>query len=313
VSDERGDAWKAFIASPYVCDGLRRDMQPYLVNRPAVASHERLAFPHPDSLKRAALLADRIYVPCWTPEYALEGIPVDVTFGDPALDHVTAEAAWMYAEVDWPWKLDDPHAKVRELLDIYLRKPLVQYRDRFPRTSIVPINYDVGSAVLPGGNDHAYQAVLGNIPVVLEEQLSWEQVLAFREDSEAKRKFRDLHLWIGGLNVESERQATDLIAQKIDDYRYAIKKHGLSTWVHGISSFVSLGSLVPAAGGFAASAANLSSAWGAALGGALAVAGASAWVAKRLMDKQDVARGEHREIAYLYDLQNIARDGTRPA
>jgi hypothetical protein len=313
VSVERDDGWKAFIASPYVCDGLRRNLQPYLLDRPAVASHERLAFPHPNSMKRAALLADRIYLPCWTPEYALEGIPPEVTFGDPALDHQTAEAAWMYVEVDWPWKLDDPHAKVRALLDIYLRQPLVQYRERFPRTSIVPINYDVGTPVLPGGSDDAYQAVLGNIPVVLEEQLSWEQVLAFRQDPEAKRKFRDLHVWITSLNVESERQATDLIAQKIDDYRYAIKKHGLSTWIQGISSFVSLGSLVPAAGGLAASAAHLSSAWGAALGGALAVAGASAWVAKRLLDRQDVARGEHREIAYLYDLQNAARDDARSA
>jgi hypothetical protein len=310
VSDERDEGWKAFIASPYICDAFKRHPQPYLVNRPAIASHERLAFPHPDSMKRAALLADRIYLPCWTPEYAREGVPTEVTFGDPALDHATAEAAWMYVEVDWPWKLDDPQDKVRWLLDIYLRKPLVQYRERFPRTNIVPINYDVGTPVLPGGNEDAYQAVLGNIPVVIEDQLSWDQVLAFRQDPEARRKFRDLHVWIDSLSVESERQATDLIAQKIDDYRYAIKKHGLSTWVQGISSFVSLGSLVPAAGGLAANAANLSTAWGAALGGALAVAGASAWVAKRLMDKDDIARGEHREIAYLYDLQNISRDVT---
>jgi hypothetical protein len=31
----------------------------------------------------------------------------DLTFGDPSLDHETAEKAWMYAEADFPWKLDD--------------------------------------------------------------------------------------------------------------------------------------------------------------------------------------------------------------
>lgn len=300
------ESWKSFIVSPYVCDALKREPQEYLAARPPIASTERLAFPHPNSLKRSALLVDRIYLPSWTPAWADNDIPLDLTFGDPSLDHETAEKSWMYVEVDFPWKLDDPVAKVHHLLEIYLRGPLLLYRASHPRASIVPINYDVGTAVLPSGTDEVYQGVLHNLPVVLEDALTWSHVVEFRQDPEARRKFRDLHLWLESLDGRSERQAADLIGQKIEDYRWAIKKHGLATAIQGISSFVSLGAIVPAAGGFAAEAARISPAWGAAVGGALAVAGASAWVGKRLLDRQDAVRGAHREVAYLFDVQNLA-------
>ena len=305
------EPWRSFICSSFVCtDSDRgRDILPLLAKRPPVGPNERLAFPHPNSLKRAALLVDRIYLPSWTSPDRLDEVPIELTFGDPLSDQQTVNESATYAEVDWPWKIDDPQRKEQEFLDIFLRQPLVKYRTRFPHASIVPINYDAGSAVLPAGAHDAYQGVLNNVPVVIEESLSWRQVLDFRKDPEARRQFRDLHVWMDGLAAPSEQQATDLIAQKLDDYRWATKKHGLSTWVQAISAFVSLGAVIPSAGGLAAQAVLLNPVWGVAAGGALAVAGATAWVAKRMLGLEDMKRGAHREVAYLYHLQRLG-DGT---
>ena len=297
-------SWEQFLCSPYVSD-LATKSHDFLANRPPVANNERLAFPHPNSVKRAALLVDRIYLPCFAP-YTFKDMPYELTFGDPVVDQRTWEATWILPEIDHP---KGPVATWHHFyLTHYLREPLSRYRAAFPQASIVPINYDAGSAVLPFGNQHVYQGVLNNVPVVLETELTWEQVVEFREDQEARRKYRDLHLWLEhDTEFNSERHATDVIAQKLEDYRWAIKKHGLKTMVEAISSFVSLGAFVPPAGGAAAAAMGLTPIAGALAGGALAVAGATAWIAKRRLDVEDVKRGANREVAYLYSLQALAK------
>lgn len=54
--------------------------------------------------------------------------------------------------------------------------------------------------------------------------------MEFRRDAEATGKYRDLRLWLqDGISGQSVAHATDIIDQKIDDYSWAIRKHGLST------------------------------------------------------------------------------------
>ena len=91
--------WPSFISSPYVSDHtLKQTWSTHLLQRPPVREGERLAFPHPHSFKRAALLADRIYVPCWAKAWKLEKIPIEITFGDPALDEETFDKTCIMAE-----------------------------------------------------------------------------------------------------------------------------------------------------------------------------------------------------------------------
>src|SRR4051812_23383503 len=104
--------WKSFIYSPYVANVTHSGrMHDRLVDRPAITSNERLAFPHPNSLKRAAPLVDRIYMPCFADADHLEGLPLELTFGDQKLDYDFYSSAWQYNEVDWPWKIPDPQEK----------------------------------------------------------------------------------------------------------------------------------------------------------------------------------------------------------
>ncbi len=295
-----------FIFWPYVSSYTNFHPVKHLVDRPPLLPNERLAFPHPDSIKRATLLADRIYFPCYSSH--LDDIPVDLTYGDRRIDQLTAKETSTYAEVGWPFKIKDPKKKEEEFLRIFLKGPISAYRNTFPKASIFPINYEVGSSVVPCGKSHAIQGALNNIPTVIEQELQWEQILEFRKDSEAKRKYRDLHLWLEiKKDVTSPLHVTDLISQKIEDYQWAIKKHGLKTKIEAISSMLSLGSVIPTAGGFTAKAIEMNPFWGAIAGGILAVGGATVWIAKRSLELEDLKRGQHSEIAYLYDIKKLVR------
>jgi hypothetical protein len=70
------------------------------------------------------------------------------------------------------------------------------------------------------GERIAYEAALNNLPIVSASTASWDQILEFRRDSDASRKYRDLRLWLrAGLSSQSIEQATEIIGQKIEDYR----------------------------------------------------------------------------------------------
>jgi hypothetical protein len=79
----------------------------------------------------------------------------------------------------------------------------------------------------------------------------------------------------------------------------------MRTSVEAVSSFISLSAAVPAPGGLAAEAMRLEPVWGAVAGGVLAVMGATAWVTKRLLELKDIKRGQHREVACLYEIQKL--------
>jgi hypothetical protein len=155
-------------------------------------------------------------------------------------------------------------------------------------------------------NDVGITAALEQIPVAIDSELSWEQVADFRRDSEAQRKYRELHFWLEhGMNAKSKSHATDIIEQKIGDYRWAIRKHGIKTRIEVISSIFALSSIVPTAGGIVSNAAAHDPLYGALAGGGLVIAGVTAWAAKRNLELEDIKRGPNREVAYLYELQKL--------
>lgn len=58
--------------------------------------------------------------------------------------------------------------------------------------------------------------------------MSWEQILEFRQDRGASRKYRNIRLWLrDGLHAETITEASELVEKKIEDYEWAIRKHGL--------------------------------------------------------------------------------------
>lgn len=146
------------------------------------------------------------------------------------------------------------------------------------------------------------QASLSAMPVAIETELDWNQVREFRSDPDAKRKYRDLHLWLeASLIATSERQAREIIEQKLSDYGWAIKKHGIKTQNEVLTGIFGIGTLVSGIGGVATTAAAISPVYGALAGAGIATAGIIAWMRKRQYELEDIKRGEQREVAYLYE------------
>lgn len=78
------------------------------------------------------------------------------------------------------------------------------------------------------------------IPTVVESQLTWEQVLEVRKDRESIEKLARLRRWF---TIDLARKGSDeiraTVEKKLDDYQYALKKHGVQTSLGGVTSMLS--------------------------------------------------------------------------
>ena len=150
----------------------------------------------------------------------------------------------------------------------------------------------------------AYEGALNNIPLVSAVRISWEQIIDFRSDPEASRKYRDLRLWFRtGLGADSVQHATDIIGQKIEDYRWAIKKHGFETSLGALKQLFDWKESGPAlaAGGVGA---ILSGPIGASIASGLVIAAKiGAFLCERKLASSEILRGPDRAVAILYDAQ----------
>lgn len=191
--------------------------------------------------------------------------------------------------------------------DAYLAELARIFRVQGAAAAAVDLEYP-GVLLTPSTPPSAFgiSGALRCIPVAIERELSWKLVHEFRRDEEARQKYRDLHLWLEhGLAAESEQHAADMIGQKFDDYRWAIRKHGLTTKLEAISSILASGALLPATSRAVSELATVDGRVAALVGAAFAALGITAWVGKRAVDLENLKRGENREIAYLYEVTKL--------
>jgi hypothetical protein len=140
------------------------------------------------------------------------------------------------------------------------------------------------------------------IPVIDEGKLAWEQVIEFRQDKEARQKLLRLRRWF---NLElanmSENRIKDTISKRLDDYKWALQKHGIETLIGGFTSvatFFSGPQLI----------AMLSASPLAIAGGGVAVgAGALVWITNKYIQKLEIERSE---VAYIYEVNKFGNPRT---
>ncbi len=91
----------------------------------------------------------------------------------------------------------------------------------------------------------AYEVCISNLPVIVEERLKWKQVLEMRNDKESIKKIHRFRRWVD-LELEGKSQAEiiELLEAAIDDYKYALKKHGVMTAIGGITTVLSSSSAI---------------------------------------------------------------------
>lgn len=84
-----------------------------------------------------------------------------------------------------------------------------------------------------------------DFPLVKEEELSWEQVLDFRNDCERIIQLKKFTNWSGKfLKDKTPEQTREILEEELDKYKMALKEHGVKTTISAFSTVVSSASAV---------------------------------------------------------------------
>jgi len=253
-----------------------------------------------ENYKAAALLFDRICVIPDDEDRPKVDIPIELTFGFKKANIRIKEL--MLAEAKNFKSKKDMNGKI---VDIALKYIAEAYREF--GLNVIPTygKYSSFMHEFSGGTQLAFEAALNNINIVNAENLSWDHIIEFRQDSESLRKYRDLKIWFQqGINASSVSEATDIIAAKIDNYEWALKKHGMETLKGALTMLLDYKNA-----GISASAITggtvLAGSLGGAIAGGLVIAGqTTAWLMERHIQKKEIIRGNDKEIAFIYDINN---------
>lgn len=160
------------------------------------------------------------------------------------------------------------------------------------------------------GQTSVVVAVLDALDVVDEAQAEWSQILEFRRDDEAKRKYRRFIRWLDVQMVgKTERQIAETIEERLDDYRWALRKHGLKTVSGLIESSISESSIVAAAATAVGAAYASGSLLAALLGLTIPGLKMTAECIKLRIAREEVQRGPGSEVAFVHEVDKRLRSG----
>ncbi len=229
--------------------------------------------------KRAALLFDHVVLCGY-------GFPEDHKELPAFVDYVSDPRI----QVDFPGFAD-------EYVGIYKKTG-------YHRGSLIPVypSQQQFDHDFPTGQAIGRIAAIKNLPVIVEEKASWEQIQEFRCDKKALKKYRDFRYWLqDGLNARSLQEAEDLIGRKIEAYQWAIKEHGLKTITGFVSVLLHLKTVTPVAAGAGIGQALGGPLWSAFAGGLILSSEILVYAADRLIQLEDIKRGDNAEIAILYE------------
>lgn len=158
------------------------------------------------------------------------------------------------------------------------------------------------------GNREAVCAVLSNIEIVDEDNVSWEQVLEFRKDKEVCNKYRRFLHWLDKEMVgKSQAFIEDEVSQKLQDYEQALKKHGIRTILGTIQETLDGKYLLGAAGAAAPFALAGDPVLGALAGAGLIVGKVVVKLIQTKLDFEDVERGPNSEISWVYETKKLGK------
>ncbi len=153
-----------------------------------------------------------------------------------------------------------------------------------------------------------WNATLSNIPMVIENRLTWEQVIEFRNDTQNRTKYLELKHWLkDGIKATSESHAKEIIELKIENYKNALNKHNIET-KHGImSAIVNPKSIFSGVSGAATSALAIPNnpMFTLAAAGTSYTLGVGIELFGLKAKKLDIQTLEGREVAYLHEISGF--------
>jgi len=189
----------------------------------------------------------------------------------------------------------------RSTRSTYFRnKALTEIASRYAQRGVAltpvyldPIGYDVALSATEAG----IEACLASVPVPFEENLTWRQVAEIRMDLDARNKLLRFRRWFSTeLRGKSVDEITSTLEMRLEQYRWALKKHGVETAVGGLTSTVATVAapkVLEALSG--AQAAQLAS-------GIILASGAVAWLVKKAIERAEIRRDP---VAFIHDVRAL--------
>jgi hypothetical protein len=230
-----------------------------------------------DNPKTGALFFDRLwYAPCME-----DGPPNEVM-------------VWGATDVEiWPIVIGLALAPPNPL-SLRMRDPMYESADACVR------EYRVGET-------ETIVTAVENLGIVNEARLDWQQVMDFRNDPDAKIRLRRMRHWFDfELVGKPMSYVTDAIATRLDDYEWALKKHGIETVTGSLSEVLDVRFLSAASAAMAGLAVAGGPSWAAIGAAGLLLGKATLSVTTKLVDLEDRKRGKGSEVAFIHELKRIS-------
>jgi len=157
------------------------------------------------------------------------------------------------------------------------------------------------------GDASVLVTTLSNLSVVDEEKLVWEQVNQFREDKDARAKFRRLIHWLDAEMINKPQSfVSDEISKRLDEYEWALKKHGIKTLLGTITDALD-GKFLAGACATGAFLTLLEKPGLAALAGTgLVLTKAVVTISERLIELENIRRGPNSEVAFIQEVRKLS-------
>lgn len=157
-------------------------------------------------------------------------------------------------------------------------------------------------AAFVAGDREVVLAALRELDVVDEDELTWEQVLAFRQDAAARRDYRRLVHWLDSTMVGRQHTfIVDELGKRIELYRQALRKHGLKTRLGVLASLVDAKALVGASAATSAALVAGHPLWGLLTTTSFLFGKALLTIGQASLDLEEV-HNAHSEIAFVAQL-----------
>jgi hypothetical protein len=163
------------------------------------------------------------------------------------------------------------------------------------------------------GDQTALLCIVEDLEIVDEQRLTWEQVIEFRKDVEARAAYRRFIHWLDASMVDKSVQyITDEINQRLERYEWSLRKHGIKTMIGGVSDTLNPKSLIGSStAGIAINLIAGKPIWSLLTAGGLLVGRTAVSLAIALVERRDIAMN-HREIAYVQQLKSEFGNTNQP-
>ena len=159
------------------------------------------------------------------------------------------------------------------------------------------------SAEYKPGNYGVIIASLENLKIVHEDAMDWEQIMDFRNDKDARRKYRRMVHWLNGSMVgKSQSFIQDELAIRIEDYESALQKHGLKTLLGTLSDILDPKVLI-AATTVGGALFQVDSLLGVLAGSGVTLANVVVKAARNALDLKSSMETSRGQIAYVFELR----------